>query len=79
NVAIRDGKISSERVLKEQYADRVRESNIDWRAEDTQDEFVVLDKANRLQIPKELIDELKLEDNKVKIGYKDEHIVISKP
>ena len=78
-VAIRDGKISSERVLKEQYADRVRESNIDWRAEDTQDEFVVLDKANRLQIPKELIDEMKLDDNKVKIAYKDDHIEISKP
>ena len=78
-VAIRDGKISSERVLKEKYADRVRESGIDWRAEDTQDEFVVLDKANRLQIPKELIDEMGLDDNKVKIAYKDDHIVISKP
>ncbi|MBQ9334163.1 MAG: ABC transporter ATP-binding protein [Lachnospiraceae bacterium] len=78
-VAIRDGKISSERVLKEQYADRVRESSIDWRAEDTQDEYVVLDKANRLQIPRELIDEIGLEGNKVKIGFKDDHIVISKP
>jgi ABC-type lipoprotein export system ATPase subunit len=78
-VAIRDGKISSERVLKEQYADRVRESNIDWRAEDTQDEFVVLDKANRLQIPKELIDEIGLDGNKVRIAYKDDQIVISKP
>lgn len=78
-VAIRDGKISSERVLKEQYTDRIRESGIDWRAEDTQDEFVVLDKANRLQIPKELIDEMKLDDNKVRIGFKDDHIEISKP
>ena len=78
-VAIRDGKISSERVLKEQYADRIRETDIDWRAEDTQEEYVVLDRANRLQIPKELIDEMKLDDNKVRIGSKDDHIEISKP
>ena len=34
-VAIRDGKISSERVLKEGYKDRVRESGIDWFAEES--------------------------------------------
>ena len=78
-IAIRDGKISSERVLKEAFVDRVKESNIDWRAEDTQDEYVVLDKAHRLQIPKELIDELDLSDNKVKVAYKDGQIIISKP
>ncbi len=78
-VAIRDGKISSERVLKEEFADRIGESNIDWRAEDTQDEYVVMDKAHRLQIPPELIDELKLDDNKVRLSYKDGNIIISKP
>ena len=51
-IAIRDGKISSERVLKEEYSDRIKESNIDWRAEDTQDEYAVLDRAGRVQIPK---------------------------
>ncbi|MCR5503899.1 MAG: ABC transporter ATP-binding protein [Lachnospiraceae bacterium] len=78
-IAIRDGKISSERILKEEYAERIGESGIDWRAEDTQDEYVVLDKANRLQIPKELIEELDLSDNKVKITYKEDKIMISKP
>ncbi len=78
-IAIRDGKISSERVLKEAFVDRVKESNIDWRAEDTQDEYVVLDKAHRLQIPMELINELGLSDNKVKLEYKDGRIIISKP
>lgn len=78
-VAIRDGKISSERVLKEAYADRVRETSINWREEDTQDEYVILDKANRLQIPQELISELNLADNKVKISKKDGDIIISKP
>ena len=78
-IAIRDGKISSERVLKEAFADRLKESNIDWRAEDTQDEYVVLDRANRLQIPAELINNLGLTDNKVKISAKDNEIIITKP
>ena len=78
-VAIRDGKISSERVLKEKYADRLKETNIDWRAEDTQDEYAVLDRAGRVQIPAELIEELSLSDNKVKITKKDNEIIITKP
>jgi len=78
-IAIRDGKISSERILKEAYADRVKETNIDWRAEDTQNEYAILDKAHRLQIPQELIDSLELSDNKVMITSRDGEIVIKKP
>lgn len=78
-VAIRDGKISSERVLKEKYTDRLKETNIDWRLEDTQDEYVVLDKAHRLQIPEELIKSLGITDNKVKITSRDNEIVITRP
>lgn len=78
-IAIRDGKISSERILKEAYQDRVKESSIDWRSEETQDEYAILDKANRVQLPAELLEELALSDNKVKIEMKDGQIVISKP
>lgn len=78
-VAIRDGKISSERVLKEEYADRVKESDIDWRAEDTQNEYAILDKANRVQLPAELLEEMQLMGNKVKITARNGELVISKP
>jgi ABC-type lipoprotein export system ATPase subunit len=78
-VAIRDGKISSERVLKEAYADRLKESDIDWRSEDTQDEYAVLDRVGRLQLPQEMVAGLGLDDNKVKVFVKDGQIVISKP
>ena len=78
-IAIRDGKISSERVLKEEYADRIGEGSIDWRTEDTQDEYVVMDKAHRLQIPQELVDALDLKDNKVMLSMKDDGILIKKP
>ena len=73
-VAIRDGKISSERVLKEEFASRIKESGIDWREEETQDEYAVLDRAHRVQIPAEYIDEMGLKDNKVRIEYGDEKI-----
>ena len=78
-VAIRDGKISSERVLKEAYADRLQESNIDWRQEETQDEYAIVDRAGRVQIPAELLGELQLKDNKVSIGLHDGKVVISRP
>jgi len=77
-VAIRDGKISSERVLKEGYKDRVRERGIDWMTEDSQDEYAVLDKAHRVQLPAELLAELGIKDNKVKISSRDGEIIISK-
>lgn len=78
-VAIRDGKISSERVLKEAYADRLQESNIDWRAEDTQEEYAIIDRVGRVQIPAELLSRLELEDNKVSIGIHDGKVVLAKP
>lgn len=78
-VAIRDGKISSERVLKEAYADRLQESSIDWRQEDTQNEYAILDRAGRLQIPAEFLESLQLKDNKVSIGLHDGKVVISNP
>ena len=78
-VAIRDGKISSERILKEKYADRLKETNIDWKTEDTQEEYAIVDKAGRVQIPREILTSLELKDNKVKLEHADGKVVISKP
>ena len=76
-VAIRDGKISSERVLKEAYADRLKEATVNWREEETQDEYAILDRAGRVQIPRELLNSLKLDGNKVKIEMKDGKVILS--
>lgn len=77
--AIRDGKISSERILREKYTDRLKESAIDWRTEDTQEEYAILDKAGRVQIPKEMLNGLQLSDNKIKLDMRNGEIVISAP
>lgn len=76
-VAIRDGKISSERFLKEKYADRLKEVTIDWREEDTQDEYVIVDKAGRVQIPKEMLNAMEIGSNKVKVELKDKSVILS--
>lgn len=76
-VAIRDGKISSERVLKEKYADRLREVTIDWRQEETQDEYAVIDRAGRVQIPRELLGAMELEGRRVKVELKGKTVMIS--
>lgn len=78
-VAIRDGKISSERILREKYADRLKESNIDWRKEDTQEEYAILDKAGRVQIPREMLDEIHLKDQKIRVEVRDGQVVLSAP
>ncbi len=78
-VAIRDGKISSERILKEKYADRVKEINVDWRNEDTQEEYVILDKAGRVQIPRDMLDQMGLKDNKVILDFKDGNVILRCP
>lgn len=78
-VAIRDGKISSERIMKEKYAERLKESSVDWRNEETQEEYVILDKAGRVQIPREILNRMKLTDNKVILEYKEEAVIIKKP
>lgn len=78
-VAIRDGKISSERVLKEKYADRLKEASFDWNTEETQEEYVIVDKAGRVQIPRDMLDQLKLSGNKVLVEYRDGKVVIASP
>ena len=79
--AIRDGKISSERILKEDFAQRVKDADkaVDWHEEETQDEFAILDRAGRIQLPSEMLQEMGLSDNKLKVVMQDGKIMLEKP
>lgn len=79
-VAIRDGKTSSEFIVKQSYVDMLSNlSGLDVN-EATQDEFVVLDRAGRVQIPADLLAKLELGgNNKVKMEYRDGKVIISAP
>ena len=78
-VAIRDGRISSERIVREQYKDVFTSDNISWGNEETQDEYVILDRAGRLQIPEKLLKKLELKDNKVTVGFEEGVLTIRNP
>ncbi len=83
-IMIRDGKTSSERIIKSDAlgVKPVTESDGAVTAsqeELSHDEFVILDRAGRLQIPREMLDEIGVTGNKARIECKDGKIIISKP
>ena len=78
-VSIRDGKTSSERIMKNDYRERMEHLDIDWQEEETQEEFAVLDRAGRVQIPSELLEQMGTDGNKVKLEFIGGKIVIEKP
>lgn len=78
-VSIRDGKTSSERIMKNDYREKLENWNVDWQEEDTQEEYAVLDRAGRVQIPSELLEEMGMAGNKVKLELVDGKIIIEKP
>lgn len=81
--AIRDGKISSEKILKENYAERIKEIGalaLDGEAvTDTQEEYAVVDRSGRVQLPREMLGAIGINDNKVKLEVQDGKIVIERP
>lgn len=78
-VAIRDGKISSERILKDKYAGNFDAGSVNWLEEETQEEYVILDRAGRMQIPRNMLDELALKDNKIRVVFENNEIKLKKP
>ena len=75
-VAIRDGKTSSEMIVKQSYADRLDSIGM---FEEAHDEYAVLDKAGRVQIPREFLESLGVSGNKVRMEIEDGKVVISAP
>jgi ABC-type lipoprotein export system ATPase subunit len=75
-VAIRDGKTSSEMILKQSYADRLDAIGM---FDEPHEEYAVLDKAGRVQIPRELLESIGVQGNKVSMEIVDGKIVIGAP
>jgi len=71
-VAIRDGKTSSEFIMS--YSDKL--AGLEGFTTGTQVELSVLDKAGRVQIPREFLDKMGLDGNRLQIHMDDENRVI---
>ena len=76
-VAIRDGKTSAERIAKCDYAARLDE--ISGFVQETHDEYALLDRAGRLQLPREMLDALQLTGNRVRVEMENGRIVLTAP
>jgi energy-coupling factor transporter ATP-binding protein EcfA2 len=79
-VAIRDGKTSSELIMKQSYAAQMAGLHgFGGGAGDAeQQEFAVLDRAGRLQIPREYLDRMGLNDNKVAMSMDENGRIVLK-
>lgn len=78
-VAIRDGKISSERLMKQSYRERLSDISAFTEESEVQDEFAVLDRAGRLQIPRDMLEQMQIHGNKLRMEYKDGKIILESP
>ena len=77
-VMISDGKVSTEKVMKEQYKKHIDSIGEDYSfGEDMHEEFTVLDKAGRLKLSDEIREEAGISTNRVKLEVKDGKIIIS--
>ncbi len=70
-VMISDGKISTEKIR--------REVNVAWSedADNSHEEYVVMDKAHRLQLSEEVLEMAGIDTNKVRIVVENGKVVIS--
>ena len=78
-VAIRDGKIASERVMKQSYLNRLQDIDAFTEVKEVQDEYAILDRAGRLQIPRDMLDRLEVSGNRLKVEVQDGKIILCKP
>lgn len=81
--AIRDGKVSSEKILKEDYTERLKEAGSQafegLNNQETQEEYAVIDRTGRVQLPREMLNSIGIEDNKVKLEVRDGKIIVERP
>lgn len=78
-VMISDGKISTEKIMKEEYRRAI--NLLDGESiggNDSHEEYSVLDKARRLQLNEEMLEAAGINGNKVKVQVIDGKIVLTK-
>ena len=80
---IRDGKISSEKIMRSDYAEYLK--NLDTLeavgapTDESHEEYAVLDRNGRVQIPAEFLQSIGIMGNKVRMELSKDGIVIKPP
>ena len=78
-VMISDGKISTEKIMKEKYQQAMNLLDGEFiSGNESYEEYSVLDKAGRLQLNEEMLSAAGIDGNRVKVQVVDDKVVISK-
>lgn len=80
-VMISDGKIGTEKVIRKNYEDNwkaARENGVFQNEVTQQEEYAVLDRAGRVQLPEHMRQEAGIETRKVRLFMEGERIIIEK-
>ena len=75
-VMISDGKISTEKILKQHYRDMLDEMENPDMTDETHEEYSVLDKAHRVQLSDDMLAAAGIDTNKVKVRIENGRVVI---
>ncbi len=75
-VMISDGKISTEKIMRAQYREKIDTIESDALGEDSHEEFAVMDKAHRIQLNEEMLKEAGIDTNKVKLKLENGRVII---
>ena len=76
-MTIRDGKISAEHVLREDYREKLMEASLSDNL--SHEEFAVLDRSGRVQLTPDFLSAAGITGKRVKMTLEQEKIVISAP
>ena len=74
-VMISDGKISTEKIRRADYENGLPD---EFSFQESHEEYSVLDKARRVQLSEEMLQQAGIHSNKVKVELQGEKIVITK-
>ena len=78
-IMVSDGKISTEKIMKEEYRRNLDELTTENLAEvESHEEYSVMDKAHRVQLSEDFLEMAGIDTNKVRVEVKDGKIIISK-
>ncbi len=78
-IMVSDGKISTEKIMKEAYRQKLNELSTETLKEmDSHEEYSVLDKARRVQLSEEVLKEAGIDSHMVRVEVADGKIIISK-
>lgn len=75
-IAIRDGRTSSEMIRKKSYLDDLAELEASASDEASHEEFVVVDRVGRIQLPETAMSELEADSQRIKVIVEDGQVVL---